>query len=79
MFSHARPSGEAWNSVNSQITGGENLSFGYDDSNNDANAWMDSPTLQGNLTYDEFNPVATSNYTDNNGIIYYTQQFGFGD
>ena len=79
VFSHTRPSGEAWNSVNSQITGGENLSFGYDDSNNDANAWMDSPTRQGNLTYDEFNPVATSNYTDNNGIIYYTQQFGFGD
>ena len=41
-FSHTRPNGKAWYTVNSKIQGGENLAYGFDNSSEGLDAWMKS-------------------------------------
>jgi uncharacterized protein YkwD len=75
-FSHTRPNGSQWYTVNSKIQGGENLAYGYDNANDCVNAWMNSPTHRDNILYDEFEKVAISIYEEN-GIYYWSQQYGY--
>ena len=75
-FSHTRPNGQQWYTVNSKIQGGENLAYGFDNANDCVDAWMDSPTHRDNILYDEFEKVAISIYEEN-GIYYWAQQYGY--
>ena len=75
-FSHTRPNGSQWYTVNSKIQGGENLAFGFDNANDCVNAWMDSPTHRDNILYNEFEKVAISIYEEN-GTYYWSEQFGY--
>ena len=75
-FSHTRPNGFQWYTVNSKIQGGENLAFGYDNAADCVDAWMNSPTHRDNILYDEFEKVAISIYEDN-GTLYWSQQYGY--
>lgn len=75
-FSHTRPNGSQWYTVNSKIQGGENLAFGYDNATDCVEAWMNSPTHRDNILYDEFEKVAISIYEDN-GTLYWSQQYGY--
>ena len=43
-FSHTRPNGSPWYTVNSDIMGGENLAFGYNNASDVMDGWMNSPT-----------------------------------
>ena len=76
-FSHTRPNGQAWYTVNSQIQGGENLAFGVESGSDAVEAWMNSPTHRDNVQYDEFNKVAIGIYEDDDGTGYWSQQFGY--
>ena len=76
-FSHTRPSGKAWYTVNSKIQGGENLAFGFDDADSATEAWMNSPTHRDNILYPEFESVAISVYVTDDGTAYWAQEFGY--
>ena len=75
-FSHTRPNGSQWYTVNSKIQGGENLAFGFDNASDCVNAWMNSPTHRDNILYDEFEKVAISIYEED-GTYYWSQQYGY--
>lgn len=76
-FSHTRPDGKQWYTVNSKIQGGENLAFGFNDAEDAVDAWMESPTHKDNILYDEFTKSAIAIYQDDDGTCYWTQQFGY--
>lgn len=76
-FSHTRPSGKQWYTVNSKIQGGENLAFGFDTPEETVDAWMNSPTHRDNILYDEFTKVAISIYQDDDGTCYWAQEYGY--
>lgn len=75
-FSHTRPNGRQWYTVNSKIQGGENLAYGFDTAEDVVNAWMNSPTHRDNILYDEFEKGAISIYEEN-GTYYWAQQYGY--
>ena len=76
-FSHVRPDGKQWYTVNSKIQGGENLAFGFNTAEDAVEAWMDSPTHRDNILYDEFTMCAIAIYQTDDGTCYWTQQFGY--
>ena len=75
-FSHTRPNGKAWYTVNSKIQGGENLAYGYNSSTSVVNAWMNSPSHAYNILYSKFTKAAISIYYIN-GTMYWAQEFGY--
>lgn len=75
-FSHTRPNGEQWYTVNSKIQGGENLAYGFDTATDVVNAWMDSPSHRDNILYDDFKTMAIAIY-ELDGELYISQQFGY--
>jgi len=76
-FSHTRPSGDQWYTVNSAIQGGENLAFGQSSANQVVQDWMNSPTHKDNILYDEFTKCAISIYQDDEGTYYWAQEFSY--
>lgn len=75
-FSHTRPNGSQWYTVNSKIQGGENLAFGFDNAEDCVEAWMNSPTHRDNILYEDFSSVAISIY-EKDGIYYWSQEYGY--
>lgn len=75
--SHTRPNGKAWYTVNSNIQGGENLAWGFNDAGSATDAWMNSPTHRDNILYPEFTKVAISVYETDDGTYYWAQEFGY--
>jgi uncharacterized protein YkwD len=76
-FSHTRPNGTQWYTVNSKIQGGENLAFGFDTAGDAVTAWMNSPTHRDNILYGEFAKVSISIYQDDDGTCYWAQEYGY--
>ena len=76
-FSHTRPNGTQWFTVNSKIQGGENLAFGFDSADDAVDAWMNSPTHRDNILYDDFAKVAISIYQTDDGTCYWAQEYGY--
>ncbi len=76
-FSHTRPNGSAWYTVNSAIMGGENLAYGFNDASSALSAWMNSPTHRENVLYPTFTKIAISVYVADNGTYYWAQEFGY--
>ena len=77
VFSHTRPSGKPWNTVNSQIQGGENLAFGFDEAQDVVDAWKDSPTHYENMMYGDFTKGAISIYKGDDDTYYWAEEFGY--
>jgi uncharacterized protein YkwD len=75
-FSHTRPNGTDWYTVNSAIMFGENLAKGYYDAGTVVQAWMDSPTHRENIV-GNFNTVGVAVYQAPNGSWYWAQAFGY--
>jgi len=76
-FSHTRPDGREWYTVNSKIQGGENLAYGFDTADDVVEAWMDSPTHKDNILYDEFTGGSISIYQNDNGTYYWANEFKY--
>lgn len=76
VFSHTRPDGSEWCTVNSQIQGGENLAFGFETAEDCVDAWMASKAHKENILYPDFESSAISIYEDN-GIYYWSNQFSY--
>lgn len=75
-FSHTRPNGSQWYTVNSKIQGGENLAYGFDNAEDVVDAWMDSPTHKDNILYEDFEKAAISIYEED-GTYYWSEQFSY--
>lgn len=76
-FSHIRPNGDPWYTVNSEIMGGENLAYGYRNAGEVVSGWMNSITHRENILYPTFTKIAISVYVDDDGIYYWAQEFGY--
>ncbi len=76
-FSHTRPNGKAWYSVNSNIMAGENLAYGFNDAGSALDAWMKSPTHKENILWPEFTEIAIAVYVTDSGTYYWSQEFGY--
>ncbi|MBQ7260433.1 MAG: hypothetical protein IJR19_03655 [Lachnospiraceae bacterium] len=74
-FSHTRPNGSPWYTVNSDIMGGENLAFGYNDASSVLEAWMNSPTHRENILFPDFTKISISIYVADDGTAYWAQEF----
>ena len=74
-FSHTRPDGSDWYTVNADLQYGENLAEGYNTADEVVNAWMASPTHKANILKPDFNTCAISTTTQN-GRTYWAQEFG---
>lgn len=77
LFSHTRPNGQNWWTVDSRIMGGENLAYGYDNPDEVVQAWMNSPTHAQNILYKDFREVAITVYQTGDGVTYWAQEFGY--
>ena len=75
-FSHTRPDGSAWWTVNSTMMYGENLAKNYYDSGSVVAAWMASPTHAANIL-GGFNTIGLGLHQTSNGTWYWAQEFGF--
>ena len=75
-WSHVRPNGQAYWTVDSKHVYGENLAFGYETADEAVAAWMDSPTHRDNILYADYTSAAISVYMDTNGTYYWANEFG---
>ena len=75
-FSHTRPDGSDWWTVNSNLMYGENLAKGYDSADAAVQAWMASPTHKANIMDAEFTSGAIAIHVSN-GQWFWAQEFGF--
>jgi len=74
-FSHTRPDGSDWYTVNADLQYGENLAEGYSTADDVVNAWMASPSHRENILRSDFTTCAISTTTVN-GRTYWAQEFG---
>ncbi len=76
-FSHTRPNGTDWWTVNDAIMYGENLAYNYSDAASVVNAWMASPTHKANIMNASFTTMGIAAYQTASGIWYWAQEFGY--
>ena len=74
-FSHTRPDGSDWYTVNPDLMYGENLADGYTNADAVVDAWMASPAHKANILKPDFTTVAVST-TVKDGKTYWAQEFG---
>lgn len=76
-WSHTRPNGEEWWTVNEDIVYAENLAAIYMTGEDVISAWMASPTHKDNLLDKELVSCAISIFIDETGRWYWAQEFGY--
>ena len=80
VFSHTRPNGTEWWTVNGNIMYGENLAKKFSSASGCVNGWMNSPDHRANIlssgTYG-FTSCGIAIYEDDNGTLYWAQIFGY--
>ena len=75
-FSHTRPDGRDWYTVNQSICYGENLAYGYDKAEDVVDAWLASPAHRDLLLDDEFVTCGIGSYEEDN-VTYIACEFGY--
>ena len=75
-FSHTRPNGSDWWTVNSDLMWGENLAKGYKDATKLVTGWMNSPTHAANILDAEYVTCSIAVY-EVGGKLYFAQEFGY--
>lgn len=75
-FSHTRPDGSEFWTVDSSVQYGENLAKLYDSPNSVTNAWLNSPTHAANILDGGFKTVGIAIAQGNDGL-YWAQEFGY--
>ncbi len=75
-FSHTRPNGNPWWTVNSDLMWGENLAKGFSTTEGAVNGWMNSPSHKANVMDAGFNTMSIAVYRID-GVLYFAQEFGY--
>ena len=76
LFSHTRPDGTDWWTVNSDIMYGENLAKGYETAGEVVEAWMNSATHREAILNGEFTTAGIAIFQGSDGTWYWTENFG---
>ncbi len=76
-FSHTRPNGSAFWTVDSNVQYGENLAKLYNSADSVYKAWMDSPTHAANIMDNNYKTVGIAVSQADNGDWYWAQEFGY--
>lgn len=76
VFSHTRPDGREWWTVNEKVVYGENLARGYQSAEEVMKAWMASPEHKDNILYPGFTKIGIAVYKSD-GQWYWAQEFGY--
>ena len=74
-FSHTRPNGQDWYTVNPNLVYGENLGNNYNDANQVVNSWMNSPEHKQNILDPKFKTGSIS-VENVHGTNFWAQLFG---
>ena len=77
IFSHTRPNGTDWYTVNSSVMYGENLAKFYYTSDSVVTAWMASPTHAANIMDINFKTIGIGIFQSSDGKWYWAQEFGY--
>lgn len=76
LYSHTRPNGKPWYSVNSKIMHGENIGTGHSTAQDMFEYWMSDPSDKNNILWSSYTKVAISIYVATTGIWYWACVFG---
>jgi uncharacterized protein YkwD len=76
-FSHTRPNGGAFWTVDSTVQYGENLAKCYQSADSVYNAWMNSPTHAANIMDGGYKSVGIAICQTGDGSWYWAQEFGY--
>ncbi|MBQ7614180.1 MAG: CAP domain-containing protein [Butyrivibrio sp.] len=76
-FSHTRPDGSAFWTVDSNVQYGENLAKLYQSADSVYTAWMNSPTHAANIMDSDFKTVGIAICQTGTGDWYWAQEFGY--
>ena len=76
LFSHVRPDGSEWWTVNDEVIYGENIARGYQNADSVMEAWMKSSEHKDNILYASFQTIGIALY-ESNGQWYWVQEFGY--
>ncbi len=76
IFSHVRPNGSEWWTVNEEVIYGENIARGYQNADSVMEAWMKSSEHKDNILYASFQTIGIALY-ESNGQWYWVQEFGY--
>lgn len=79
LFSHTRPNGTDYWTVNSLLVYGENLAKGYNTAEAAVNAWMNSQSHKANILgqTENFATIGIAIFEGSDGKLYWAQEFGF--
>lgn len=75
-FSHTRPNGTDWWTVDSANMYGENLAYNYADATSVTNAWIASPGHLANMVSTQYSMAAIAAYQTAGGVWYWAEEFG---
>lgn len=76
VWSHNRPDGTEYWTVNSNLVYGENLAMGYSSASDAVTAWMNSYSHRDNILYSGFKTAAIAIHITN-GQWYWANEFGY--
>ena len=74
-FSHTRPNGTQWNTINTQIMHGENIAAGDSTAKATMSQWMNSQSHKENILYEDFNSIGIGCFK-NGSFYFWVQDFG---
>lgn len=77
VWSHSRPDGSEYWTVNSNLIYGENLAKGYATADGAVQGWMDSVTHKDNILFPDFATGAIVVHVGSDGTWYWAQEFGY--
>ncbi len=77
LFSHTRPNGSAFWTVDSSCQYGENLAKLYQSADSVYTAWMNSPTHAANIMDSSYKTVGIAIAQTEDGSWYWAQEFGY--
>ena len=77
QFSHTRPDGSKWYTVNKNICFGENLAYGYDNAEDVVDAWLNSPTHRELIYDEEYETCGIGHHEGADGTTYIACEFGY--
>lgn len=74
-FSHTRPNGKAWYTLDPDNMYGENLAKGYSTAENTFKAWMNSKSHRDNIMLEDFTKVGAALYISEDGEYHWVLEF----
>lgn len=76
-FSHTRPNGKEWYTLDEKNMYGENLGKNYSTAQEVFDAWMNSESHKENILWKDFTQIGIALYITKDGSYYWVQEFGY--